>query len=149
MSTARWFDELPANSSLVESVPPRTSNTRGMRVCIESPFSGDVALNVRYADALLSDSLQRGEFPFMGHLLYPRVLNDQEPEMRERGIAAHLAFLGVCDAVVIALDLCDPTPGMLIAVMRAESLGKTVIPRFIGKGWERYQVTPTPGTRWR
>jgi hypothetical protein len=61
-------------------------------VVIESPFAGEVALNVEYARAALSDSLRRGEAPFASHLLYTQVLDDLVPVQREQGIAAGFAW---------------------------------------------------------
>lgn len=55
---------------------------------IESPYAGAVATNVEYARAALRDSLMRGEAPLASHLLYPQVLDDQDPEQRALGMRA-------------------------------------------------------------
>ncbi len=61
-------------------------------VIIESPYAGEVQLNVEYARAALRDSLARGEAPFASHLLYTQVLDDLVPEQRSQGIAAGFAW---------------------------------------------------------
>lgn len=74
------------------------------RVCIESPLRGEVSRNVSYADACMLDALRRGEAPFLGHLLYPRVLDDARPEDRDLGIAAHIAWLRFADMLAVYSD---------------------------------------------
>lgn len=117
-----------------------------IRVCVESPFRGDVPHNVRYADACLLDSLARGEAPFLGHLLYPRVLNDDHDAHRKWGIEAHLAWLHAAERVAVYVDL-DVTSGMIRAITRAEQLGIPHEYRRIGVDWETRHASyarPTP-----
>lgn len=90
-------------------------------VCIETPLRGDYERNVRYADACMLDSLDRGEAPFLGHLLYPRVLNDADPVQRAQGIEGHCAWLRRADAVIIYSDL-GVTDGMRLALELAQQL---------------------------
>lgn len=117
-------------------------------VCIESPLKGDIARNVRYADACMLDALERGEAPFLGHLLYPRVLSDFKPEHRESGIGAHLTWLRRADVVVVYGDL-GVSSGMQAAIDLAESIGIPVEYRLLGDDWEQGfgHVTGTPGFR--
>src|SRR5215471_11914863 len=105
---------LKAAASLCEL---RSTQTRGIladdlptpvvgtpRVCVESPLSGDVTTHVLYADACQFDCLLRDEAPFLGHLLYPRVLDDANEYDRERGINAHMAWLRRADLVAFYVD---------------------------------------------
>jgi hypothetical protein len=64
------------------------------------------------------DSLNRGEYPFVSHLLYTQVLNDAVPEQREQGIAANIAWLTAADFVAV---YCDKgiTKGMDLAITAA------------------------------
>lgn len=39
-------------------------------VIIESPYAGDIALNLRYVRATMEDCIHRGEAPFASHALY-------------------------------------------------------------------------------
>jgi len=76
-------------------------------VIIESPYAGNVELNVRYARACMRDSLLRGEAPYASHLLYtqPGVPRDEVPEDRELGITAGFAFRRVADVIAVYTDL--------------------------------------------
>ena len=51
-------------------------------VVLESPFAGNVEMNIHYARACMADCLARGEAPFASHLLYtqPGILDDDIPE---------------------------------------------------------------------
>jgi len=75
-------------------------------VILESPFSGNVVENVRYARACIRDSLSRGESPIASHLLYtqPNILDDNDPQQRNLGIAAGLAWLRAAEATVVYTD---------------------------------------------
>ncbi len=117
-------------------------------VCIESPLRGDVARNVQYADACMHDAMRRGEAPFLGHLLYPRIMNDQDAVMRARGIEAHLAWLRRADVVAVYCDL-GVTDGMREAIELARSIGLECDSRALGLGWmhSAAALTPTPGFR--
>lgn len=77
------------------------------RVIVESPYAGDVGLNIAYARACLLDCLRRGEAPIASHLLYtqPGVLDDNIPAERALGIDAGLAWRAVADAAVFYIDL--------------------------------------------
>jgi hypothetical protein len=77
------------------------------RVIIESPYGGDVDVNVAYGRRALRDALQRGEAPIVSHLLYdqPAVLNDAIPDERELGSDAADAWLGAAEACVVYTDL--------------------------------------------
>lgn len=61
-------------------------------VVIESPYAGDVERNVAYAKKCMLHSIRLGEAPFLSHLLYTQVLDDQVPEERKLGIEAGLAW---------------------------------------------------------
>lgn len=77
-----------------------------IKVILESPYSGDVETNVRYARACVRDSLKRGEAPLASHLLYTQdgILDDTVPEERDLGIGAGLAWLKEADKHVFYVD---------------------------------------------
>lgn len=77
------------------------------RVIIESPYAGNIELNLRYLRACIADCLRRGEAPFASHGLYtqPGVLRDEVPEERDRGIGAGFAWRELADATVVYADL--------------------------------------------
>lgn len=117
-----------------------------LRTCVETPLAGDYERNIMYADACMLDCLERYEAPFLGHLLYPRVLDDTAPRDRARGIAAHLAWLRACDQVVLYVDL-GISAGMTEARGLAQELNLPIIERSLGLGWlERIAyLKPTKG----
>lgn len=97
------------------------------RVCIESPYAASetytVQEHVHYAQRCMKDSLDMGEAPYLGHLLYTQVYDDAEPEERAVGIKAHLAWMGVADYVVFYVD-AGVSRGMHEGFKRALELEK-------------------------
>lgn len=77
-----------------------------IRVIIESPYAGDIELNVKYARECLRDSLNRGEAPIASHLLYTQegVLDDNDPKERQKGIEAGLALRSVAEKHIFYID---------------------------------------------
>jgi hypothetical protein len=102
-------------------------------VIIESPYAGDVELNVRYARVCLRDCLLRGEAPLASHLLYtqPGVLDDPIPDERALGIEAGLAWGRAAEATVVYTDL-GISSGMQQGISRAHGEGRLVEYRFLG-----------------
>lgn len=101
------------------------------RVIIESPYGGteeEVEKNVEYARRCLLDSLKRGEAPIASHLLHTQVLDDNNPEERELGIKAGLAWVDIADASVFYIDL-GMSKGMRKAYDFAEENGREIILR--------------------
>jgi hypothetical protein len=96
-------------------------------VYIESPFAGEVGLNIEYARACMTDSLSRGESPFASHLLYTQegVLDDTIPEERAKGIKAGFDFAAVCDLSAVYTDL-GMSGGMKLGIENAEKAGREV-----------------------
>jgi hypothetical protein len=99
-----------------------------MRVIIESPLSGDMAKNQRYARKCLKDSLLRGEAPYASHLLYTQVLDDTVPEEREMGIKAGFEWGKVADMVAVYTDL-GISKGMEQGIENARKNGLKVVYR--------------------
>lgn len=108
-------------------------------VIIESRFAGDVNRNKAYAQACLLDSLNRGESPFMSHLLYTQVLDDKIPEQRLLGIQAGLVFGRLCDKTIVYTDL-GISEGMEMGIEDAKQHGRIVEFRTI----ENYVTPVTP-----
>lgn len=120
------------------------------RVCIESPLRGDVARNVAYADACMLDALRRGEAPFLGHLLYPRVLDDDVADQRVQGIDCHMAWMRTAQLVAV-YDNYGVSEGMRQAIIAANAMGIPVAFRKLESGWKwAAELTMgTPGFRVR
>lgn len=104
------------------------------RVVLESPYSGDIKRNVLYARRATRDSILRGESPSPMHLVHtqPGILRDEVPEERALGIAAHILWIEVADAVVVYTDY-GISSGMRAAEDEAAKLGKPIIYRKIGE----------------
>lgn len=95
------------------------------KVVIESPFAGDVERNVKYAKLCLADSLKRGEAPFLSHLLYTLVLDDNEPEQRKQGIEAGLEWGKEADLRAVYVDY-GISEGMKLGIEAAKKLRQPI-----------------------
>jgi len=102
------------------------------RIIIESPYAGEVERNIEYARKCMIDSLKRNESPFLSHLLYTQVLDDEIPEERSIGISAGYEWWSATDKIVFYLDY-GITPGMLKALNRAIEQKKEIEYRVICK----------------
>jgi len=104
-------------------------------VLLESPYKGNVALNVRYARLAMRDCFLRGEYPFASHLLYtlPGILDDTLAAERELGIAAGLAWGKHAEASIVYTDL-GISEGMRYGMETAKEAGRVVELRRL-RGW--------------
>jgi hypothetical protein len=102
-------------------------------VIVESPYAGDVEANVAYARRCVRDSLSRGEAPIASHLLYtqPGILNDDDPDERQWGIDAGLAWRRVADASVVYIDH-GISRGMQFGINAAQTSGLRIEYRRLG-----------------
>jgi hypothetical protein len=104
---------------------PHVDGDRVRRVIIESPFAGATPelaeRNQRYLRACLRDCLLRGEAPFASHGLYtqPGVLDDNDNDEREHGMAAGFVWREGAHATVVYHDL-GFTTGMRFGIEHAK-----------------------------
>lgn len=93
-------------------------------VILESPYAGEVEANVDYARRCTRDSLNRGESPFVSHLLFtqPGICDDEVPELRHLGMEAGRAWARVADACVVYVDR-GISPGMEYGIECAKEYG--------------------------
>lgn len=105
------------------------------RVVVESPYSGDVDLHLRYLRAALRDCALRGESPYASHglLTQPGVLDDLDPEERRLGISLGCEWREVAHATVFYTDL-GWSNGMREGLRHAEVIGHPIEYRTLG-GW--------------
>lgn len=80
------------------------------RLCVvESPYKAfdefTLQRNLAYARALLEHVTLRGDAPNASHLSLTQALDDRNPEHREAGIVAGLAWLRVSDIHVFGTDV--------------------------------------------
>jgi len=82
------------------------------RIVVATPFRGsteeEFIENIHYARLCMLDSLNRGEAPFMSHLLYPLrtfgVLDEDRPDQRQRGFDAEKQWLRKAEMLVLYRD---------------------------------------------
>ena len=110
-------------------------------VIVESPYNSEVsdseiAMNIIYARACVTDCLVRGEVPFASHLFYtqPGVLDDKVALDRERGIKAGLKIASVADLSVVYLDR-GISKGMKYGIENAQKAGRPIEERVLGNDW--------------
>lgn len=99
-------------------------------VIIESPYfvKGDEQAtqnNVLYARACMLDSLRRGESPFLSHLLYTQVIDDNNTADRDLGINAGLQWGKVAEVSIIYIDR-GISPGMVKGIESAQKNGRKI-----------------------
>lgn len=104
------------------------------RVIIESPYAGDMVLNLAYAQVCMKDCLKRGEAPFTSHALYTQVLDDTIPEQRKQGMYAGWAWLDVSDMSAVYIDL-GISEGMWLGIECALKLQHPIEFRTLGGNW--------------
>lgn len=66
-------------------------------IYVASPYAGDIKKNIEYAKQACRYVLNEGNVFFCPHLLYPQVLDDNNPEERRLGINIGKEFLAKCD----------------------------------------------------
>ena len=78
-------------------------------VVLESPYAGEINRNIQYARVCVKDSLDRGEAPIRGHLLYTQtgILDDTNHFEHCLGIRAGHEWYRVADACVVYIDYRD------------------------------------------
>lgn len=110
---------------------------------IESPYRGDLIVNIQYARRALRDSIQRGEVPFASHLLYTQALCDDVPAERALGMSLGSDLLRVIAAGIKAgtgtarcavYDDLGVSDGMKLGIEAAAKLGLPVEFRKV-PGW--------------
>lgn len=107
------------------------------KVVLESPFSGDIKRNVRYARACIKDCLGKNDAPIASHLLFtqPGIIDDNKFEHRMMGMAAGHVWISVCDAVVVYEDL-GISKGMEVGIAVAKLFKKPIEFRKLD-GWTK------------
>ena len=66
-------------------------------IYVASPYKGDIEKNIEYAKEACRYVLNQGNAFFCPHLLYPQILDDNNPEERRLGINIGKEFLTKCD----------------------------------------------------
>lgn len=117
----------------MKNITPKIDDNRTFKmVMLESPYAGNVPLNVAYARLCMRDSILRGEAPFASHLLYTqeRILDDSNPEERVLGMKIGMEIATRCDYTVVYDDL-GISRGMQYGIDSAIKAGRNVVYRSI------------------
>ena len=69
------------------------------KVYIVSRYAGDVENNVASAIRYCRFAIDKKKMPIAAHLLYPQIVDDNNPDEREIGTMYGLALLALCDEV--------------------------------------------------
>ena len=93
-------------------------------VYIASPLSGDVEQNLDFARQACRYAISQGVTPFAPHLLYPQMLDDNDPAERQLGIDMGNQMLELCQELWLCGDRVSP--GMEGERKTAEGLGISV-----------------------
>lgn len=111
------------------------------RVIVESPYAGDVTLNLDYVHACMRDCLLRGEAPYASHALYtqPGVLDDLIPEERTHGITAGFAWRQVAELTAFYVDL-GWSRGMRLGKDDCVAKGHPFEIRTLGGAWASWTM---------
>ena len=106
------------------------------RVIIESPYRGltprAVQRNIQYAIAAMKDSINRGEAPFLSHLLYTNALDDRIQSERELGIVLGYTWWSKGVPICFYCDL-GWTEGMVNAKLVAQRMHIRIEERYVAK----------------
>jgi hypothetical protein len=77
----------------------RYADKNRRKVYVASRYAGDVSNNVKAAVGYCRHVIDKGCMPVASHLMYPAVLDDNDPAQRELGLLFGLALLKMCDEV--------------------------------------------------
>ncbi len=93
------------------------------KVYVASKYKGDTENNVKAAIGYAHIVIEKGYMPVVSHLMYPQILNDNDPEERKLGLAFSLALLRMCDEVWVFGDVSS---GMALEIKEARRLQKKI-----------------------
>lgn len=101
----------------------RYADKNRMMVYVASRYAGDVEKNVVAAIRYCRQVIDAGFMPVASHLMYPRILNDNDPSERELGLMFGLALLRLCDEVWVFGGVSQ---GMAQEISEAKRLDKPI-----------------------
>jgi hypothetical protein len=104
-------------------------------VLVESPYAGDVEVNVNYAKRCVKDCLDRGEAPYASHLYITQegILDDLIPDERKLGIDAGLAWGAAAKRTVVYIDR-GISRSMEYGIRNASRVGRDIVVRRLFDG---------------
>ena len=101
----------------------RNAGKNRRKIYVASRYAGDVDANVKAAVGYCRLVIDKGYMPIASHLLYPQILNDNDPNERDLGLLFGLALLAVCDEVWVFGSV---SPGVAQEIEEAKRLKKQI-----------------------
>lgn len=101
----------------------RYADKNRRKIYVASRYAGDVDANVAAAVTYCRHVIDEGYMPVASHLLYPQILNDNNPEERELGLLFGLSLLAACDEVWVFGTV---SPGVAQEIEEAKRLKKQI-----------------------
>lgn len=101
----------------------RYADKNRRKIYVASRYAGDVDANVAAAVTYCRHVIDEGYMPVASHLLYPQILNDNNPEERELGLLFGLSLLAVCDEMWVFGTV---SPGVAQEIEEAKRLKKQI-----------------------
>jgi len=98
--------------------------THRPKVYIVSKYAGDTEANTAAAIQYCRFAIEQGYMPIASHLLYPQILNDNDPAERELGLMFGIALLAKCNEVWCFGD--EKSAGMLQEIKMALKMKKQI-----------------------
>ena len=93
---------------------------------VVSPYAGNTRKNVRNAIRYCQFVIENGRIPVASHLMYPQILDDNDPASRELGLMFGLSLLEICDEVWVFTEN-GVSEGMRAEIQEAMKLRKKII----------------------
>ena len=93
------------------------------KIYVASKYAGNVDANVASAITYCRRVIDEGCMPIASHLLYPQMLDDNNPDEREMGLMFGLALLALCDEVWVFGEV---SAGVAREVAEAKKLNKRI-----------------------
>ena len=104
----------------------RHSIMQRKKIYVASRYAGNIPVNIENTVCCCQYVISCGGIPVASHLIYPQMLNDNDHDERELGIAMGLALLALCDEVWIFRDSEGLSAGMRTEEQAARKLRKPV-----------------------
>lgn len=118
---AEHYPDPTAANAIAAAYREEKAKARKPCVFICSPFTGDIEINTRRAIRYMRFAVTSGAIPFAPHLLYPQVLDEDDPSERELGLFFGTVWLGKCDELwVFGRQISD---GMSREIAKAKRRG--------------------------
>lgn len=127
---AEGYPDPTASAAMSQIMREDRKRQRGIRrrlkIYVVSRYAGDIEANIAAAIRCCQYVIKNGGTPIASHLLYPQMLNDNDPRQREMGLAFGLELLVLCDEVWVFSDETGLSTGMRAEEAEAKRRGKPI-----------------------